>query len=420
MCDDRGMKYSYTCPNGTLFHQKFLICAHSYSVVCGNAPRFYPENATNAKRTKDPGTSVVSNNEFPSRSSQAPVAEKQNNGPVKNRGSSQSTVPTVSVLKNRQNAQTLGYVLTEPNFNYSKAKITNNLPVLKTVTARPVSNTRSSAVIRKVNVIKRNGTRSTDRFLKRFQPVRNNNNNQNAQRIVSAQLDDPGTSGPTIIGVSVKSSVQAKTDRIPILILSRPRAERVQSGVQEQNGPNRQGSLERLPVRKDNPVSKSPGTQTSIDRVTPRPPVTAGPYLTREEFFDRIGGLFGRKVVPKVQKNSFDKDKKEESDLGTFDRQSNQTLSRELFVVKLSKNISIDRPVLKVKAERKIASERVVPEQLVDKVKIDPNGTVLDNTASEKPETDDELVTGDYRQCPGCMKYFIQNLDNCFPCVNPR
>ncbi|GAB6029593.1 hypothetical protein CHUAL_005336 [Chamberlinius hualienensis] len=44
MCDMKGNKFSYLCPNGTLFHQQLLICAHWYQVNCTKSLKLYEVN----------------------------------------------------------------------------------------------------------------------------------------------------------------------------------------------------------------------------------------------------------------------------------------------------------------------------------------------------------------------------------------
>lgn len=44
MCDMKGNKFSYLCPNGTLFHQQHLICAHWYQVNCTRTLSLYEIN----------------------------------------------------------------------------------------------------------------------------------------------------------------------------------------------------------------------------------------------------------------------------------------------------------------------------------------------------------------------------------------
>lgn len=44
MCDGLGRKFSYTCPNTTLFQQRMLICDHWYMVNCSKATQDYSAN----------------------------------------------------------------------------------------------------------------------------------------------------------------------------------------------------------------------------------------------------------------------------------------------------------------------------------------------------------------------------------------
>lgn len=44
MCDGLGRKFSYACPNTTLFQQRMLICDHWYMVNCSKAERDYSAN----------------------------------------------------------------------------------------------------------------------------------------------------------------------------------------------------------------------------------------------------------------------------------------------------------------------------------------------------------------------------------------
>lgn len=50
MCDGLGRKFSYTCPNTTLFQQRMLICDHWYMVNCSKAESDYGANLLIGKR----------------------------------------------------------------------------------------------------------------------------------------------------------------------------------------------------------------------------------------------------------------------------------------------------------------------------------------------------------------------------------
>ncbi|XP_071519031.1 uncharacterized protein [Panulirus ornatus] len=53
MCDTLENKYSYLCPNHTLFNQKFLVCDHWYMVDCSSAPELYDINNHTADEAPD-------------------------------------------------------------------------------------------------------------------------------------------------------------------------------------------------------------------------------------------------------------------------------------------------------------------------------------------------------------------------------
>lgn len=44
MCDQSGRKFSYACPNTTLFQQRMLVCDHWFMVNCSKAEDDYSAN----------------------------------------------------------------------------------------------------------------------------------------------------------------------------------------------------------------------------------------------------------------------------------------------------------------------------------------------------------------------------------------
>lgn len=52
MCDSLGRKFSYSCPNTTLFQQRMLICDHWYMVNCSMSERDYTANLLIGQRDK--------------------------------------------------------------------------------------------------------------------------------------------------------------------------------------------------------------------------------------------------------------------------------------------------------------------------------------------------------------------------------
>lgn len=44
MCDELGRKFSYACPNTTLFQQRMLVCDHWFMVNCSKAEEDYSAN----------------------------------------------------------------------------------------------------------------------------------------------------------------------------------------------------------------------------------------------------------------------------------------------------------------------------------------------------------------------------------------
>ncbi|XP_057664346.1 uncharacterized protein LOC130898822 [Diorhabda carinulata] len=63
MCDGLGRKFSYTCPNATLFQQRMLICDHWYMVNCSRATQDYSANLLIGQRNK-PFLDNVGSNTF--------------------------------------------------------------------------------------------------------------------------------------------------------------------------------------------------------------------------------------------------------------------------------------------------------------------------------------------------------------------
>ncbi|CAG7787168.1 unnamed protein product [Allacma fusca] len=43
-CVQGGQKYSFLCPNGTVFNQQFRVCDWWYNVECATAPNLYNIN----------------------------------------------------------------------------------------------------------------------------------------------------------------------------------------------------------------------------------------------------------------------------------------------------------------------------------------------------------------------------------------
>lgn len=44
MCDESGRKFTYACPNTTLFQQRMLVCDHWFMVNCSKAENDYSAN----------------------------------------------------------------------------------------------------------------------------------------------------------------------------------------------------------------------------------------------------------------------------------------------------------------------------------------------------------------------------------------
>lgn len=52
MCDLEGRRYTYTCPNATLFQQRMMICDHWYMVNCNKSEQDYGANELIGQRDK--------------------------------------------------------------------------------------------------------------------------------------------------------------------------------------------------------------------------------------------------------------------------------------------------------------------------------------------------------------------------------
>jgi hypothetical protein len=52
MCDLEGRRYTYSCPNETLFQQRLMICDHWYMVNCNTSEQDYAANELIGQRDK--------------------------------------------------------------------------------------------------------------------------------------------------------------------------------------------------------------------------------------------------------------------------------------------------------------------------------------------------------------------------------
>ena len=53
LCDEQGRKFTYECPNTTLFHQRMLICDHWYMVDCSTSEANYEFNRLIGQRVSE-------------------------------------------------------------------------------------------------------------------------------------------------------------------------------------------------------------------------------------------------------------------------------------------------------------------------------------------------------------------------------
>merc|ERR1719219_2615205 len=58
---DGGIKWSFLCPNQTIFNQQYFVCDYAINVECNNAESFYSLNANFGQVTSDADddTSIV-------------------------------------------------------------------------------------------------------------------------------------------------------------------------------------------------------------------------------------------------------------------------------------------------------------------------------------------------------------------------
>lgn len=199
----------------------------------------------------------------------------------------------------------------------------------------------------------------------------------------------------------MKSSVQAKTNSIPVIL-----------ALTSDEANERLGKTPEYEAAESSiPPNTNEVTET-VERLSRRPEDTSvGGFLSRDEFFDEISGLFGRRIPErKASSNSWNEAREE------FIKQINASkvfsppkanrVEPTSFPAMDDDNATL-RPLVEPKFPPFENPTTVIPD----------NPTVNSIAAVEE---EDELVTGEHRTCSGCMRYFIQDLDNCSPCVFPR